>query len=217
MMPYKYFSNIKSILCLDGDLPDSKFFSNDKVIIAADGAANKLKAIGINPDIIIGDLDSIKRINYPETKIIHLPDQNQTDFGKSIEYIKQNNLNPTMITGVSGGFIDHIFNNINIILDNDLFFYSEPIIGFTINEGIFKTNLPINSKISLFGINEAKVKTKGLKWELDNEILTFPGKNSCSNRVAKENISIEITKGKVLVFIYLEDIKDNGSIINSLT
>lgn len=213
MMQSKYFPNIKSILCLNGDLPNHEFFNNSKFIIAADGAANKLKALNITPNVIIGDLDSIECINYPQSKIIHLPDQNQTDFEKSIFYIKQNNLTPTLVCGVSGGFIDHILNNISIIIENDLQFYADPIIGYTLTKGIFKMNLPINSKISLFGF-KAKIKTQGLKWELENEVLNFPGKNSCSNRVVKENISIEIIEGKILALIYLNYIKDNGSIIN---
>jgi len=209
-MPHKYFPDAKSILCLNGDIPNERFFSNDKIVIAADGSADKLKQIGITPKIIIGDLDSIEYKNHSESKIIHLPDQNQTDFQKSLQYIKQHNLGPTIICGVNGGLIDHIFNNINIIIENNCSFYAEPIIGYSLNKGKFEIHLPLNTKISLFGIEHAKVKTSGLKWELNNEILNFPGNNSCSNRVINENISIEIANGKILLFIYLEDIKDNG-------
>ena len=55
-MPNKF----KSILCLDGELPSAAFFFFFTLpIIAADGAANTLMQMGVLPQIVIGDLDSI--------------------------------------------------------------------------------------------------------------------------------------------------------------
>ena len=84
MILNRYFQNAKSILCLDGNLPDSNFFSKIKLpIIAADGAANKLLNLGIKPLVIIGDLDSVNQKDFPTSEILLKPDQNQTDFQKS--------------------------------------------------------------------------------------------------------------------------------------
>ena len=69
-----------------------------------------------------------------------------------------------------------------------------------------------NTKISLLAITKAKVKTSGLKWELNDEILQFPGNNSCFNRTVSENISIKVLEGKLLVMIYTETINDMGSL-----
>ena len=40
-------------------------------------------------------------------------DQNSSDFQKAMKYLESQNLLPTIILGISGGYIDHILNNIN--------------------------------------------------------------------------------------------------------
>jgi thiamine pyrophosphokinase len=105
----------KSILCLSGELPQKDFFQKMHVpVIAADGAANKLHALGITPHIVIGDLDSVD----PSLKLnsLHIQDQSRCDYEKSMEYLEQMGLLPTIILGSSGGDLDHILNNINIYL-----------------------------------------------------------------------------------------------------
>jgi len=207
MMPYK------SILCLNGDLPDSSFFVGNERIIAVDGAADKLLQMGIAPDVIIGDLDSIKQSHYSSSEVIHLPSQDQSDFQKSIDYLKQNKLLPTLVCGASGGFIDHILFNINIILENECIFYAPPLIGYTLKGPVvLQFNFTKNTKISLLGIPKAKISTSGLKWELKETSLEFPGFNSAFNRTIAENISIQILEGAVLMLVYAEHIEDMGAI-----
>ena len=204
-------NNFKSILCLNGDLPDASFFTGTNKIIAADGAATKLQVIGINPDVIIGDLDSVYG-EFPNSLIIEDPSQCNTDFEKALNYINKNHPGKTLVLGANGGFLDHILNNINIIIENELTFYSKEMTGFIIKgPGHFTTNLNFNSKISLFGISKAIVSTSGLKWELNEELLEFPGKNSSLNRVVAEEVNINVVKGKLLIMIYNMIINDQGT------
>jgi thiamine pyrophosphokinase len=213
MMLYKHRDSMKSILCLNGDLPELEFFQCKKTIVATDGAANSLQKIGIKPDVIIGDLDSIERTNHYDSKIIYLPDQSQSDFQKAMTYLRQNNLLPTIICGVNGGFIDHILNNINIILENNCIFYVPPILGQVLKSpSTLNLNLAINTKISLLGIPSAKIKTLGLKWEINEERLEFPGHNSCFNRNILNEVSIEVLTGSLLVLVYLSDMEDMGAL-----
>ncbi len=211
-MPHKYFVNARSILCLNGDLPDANFFAQNKIIIATDGAVDKLLKMGIKPSIVIGDLDSIGSGDYRGIEIIHFPDQHTSDFQKAMNYLGQNNLLPTVVCGVNGGLLDHILYNINVSLEHDSIFYAPPLIGYPLKSpNILNLNLKINTKISLFGMSKARVTTRGLKWELYKDNLEFPGFNSCSNRTNSENISIEVIEGKLLVLIHLETIKDEGT------
>lgn len=192
----------KSILCLNGNLPNKDFFTKEIPIIAADGAANKLADIGITPSIVIGDLDSIQ--NSEQFKVIHTPNQDESDFQKALKYLEQNQLLPTLILGADGGFIDHILFNIDIIMRNKCIFYSPPIIGYPL-ESSTEFSFKLGSKISIFAMPEAKISTTGLKWELNNSILKFPGFNSLSNEVIKENIKIEIQEGAALLLVHVDE------------
>ncbi|WP_341756713.1 MULTISPECIES: thiamine diphosphokinase [unclassified Candidatus Tisiphia] len=201
-----------SILALNGELPDKSFFDIGLPIIAADGAINSLYEIGIVPKVVIGDLDSAKVDLLYSTKVIRVSDQNSCDFEKSLEYLKSKNLLPTIIVGISGGYIDHILNNMSIFLKNGSIFYATSIVGYVIKAGETRVfTLSVDTKISLLGFPSAQISTKGLKWELECYQMSFPGTNSSFNRTVCQTVSIEVHSGLSLVMIYLERMKDHGS------
>jgi thiamine pyrophosphokinase len=188
---------------LNGFLPNAEFFNVNLPIIAADGAANTLMSMNIKPEIVIGDLDSIEP-RYLEQLATHYHYvQNFCDFQKALFYLQEQKLLPTIIVGLNGDCLDHVLNNINIFADADNVLYAPPIIGYMLNKNSNRTFiLPIDTKISLFGIPIAKASTQGLKWNLHQQQLKFPGKNSSFNRTILEEIVINVHQGKVLVLIY---------------
>jgi len=195
--------NYKSILCLNGDLPNADFFKTDLPIIAADGAANHLMQLGITPQMVIGDLDSISQDYLKIIPSHYHYDQNLCDFEKSLQYLEENRLLPAMIVGINGGFLDHVLNNINLFLNSKCVLFSPPLYGFALNEKENKSlALPLDTKISLFGIPNAIITTTGLKWNLYNDLLSFPGKNSCFNRTQEAEITLKVHSGALLVLIY---------------
>lgn len=205
------FSKFKSILCLNGKLPSYGSLINLNLpIIAADGAINKLFKMGITANIVIGDLDSVSSDILHKVPYLKEFDQNYSDFQKAYRYITSNNLNPSVICGISGGFLDHILNNINIFIElKDNVFMDDEIIGFCLRKK-YSLKTQSGTKISIFGIPHCKISTNGLKWELDNELLEFPGKNSSLNRAQKSEITIDITEGCALIIIYKNTIDDAG-------
>jgi thiamine pyrophosphokinase len=206
----------KSILCLNGDLPHQDFFKLNLPIIAADGAINRLTEMQIKPSIVIGDLDSAEPELLELNQILHLPSQESSDYQKCLQYLSDQKLLPAIVTGINGGHLDHILNNINIFLDTDSLLYAPPVTGFCV-----RANHHINvttqhdTKISLIGIPHAIVSTSGLKWELNTQTLTFPGKNSCFNRTQHDSIQIHVHQGQLLVLVYQSKMQDAGS--NTLT
>jgi thiamine pyrophosphokinase len=204
------FNDYKSILCLSGNLPNRRFFEKLNLpLVAADGAANYLISKNIIPDMIIGDLDSVNKELLQDGKFLKNEDQNSSDFQKALKYLETKNLTPSIILGINGGYIDHILNNINIFLQTKSIFYDENIIGLIIEDRqVF--NLKIGTKLSLFGIPNCCISTEGLKWNLTDNKLTFPGFSSCFNRTTSENIVINITEGKALLLLYTSDIIDAG-------
>lgn len=205
--------NYRCLVCLNGALPEKSFFQQCSIrpLIAVDGSANQLLAKQIPFDLVIGDLDSIQRPILDHIEVIHLPHQSQSDFEKLIDYLKQKNLFPAIILGVGGGHLDHILNNINLFSNLNCVFYSPPILGLMIKSNRhFKMSLPKDTKISLIPLPTAIVSSKGLKWELDQSDLSFPGQNSCFNRTKEENIVITVQYGQVLALLYTYAIDDAG-------
>jgi thiamine pyrophosphokinase len=208
-----HFKGYKSILCLNGELPEAPFFKGINLpVIAADGAANSLHDLGVKPYFIIGDLDSVVPSLLKNTDFLHLPEQNSNDYQKTMAYLKEKNLLPSIVVGINGGYLDHVLNNINIFMNSDCLLYAPPLKGF-----VLKTNkkmelsLPKNTKISLLGIPTAAVSSTGLKWELNKSPLSFPGNNSCYNRTNLEKVHLEVHQGNLLVLIYENNILDGGT------
>ena len=122
--------------------------------------ANQLLSLGIQPDVIIGDLDSVQLELYIKSDIIHTPNQNYCDFTKAIDYLKKQELVESIILGLNGGTLDHILQNINVFLTTQSIFYAPPIVGVILqagNQKIFSLNK--NTKISLIGIPAAQITT----------------------------------------------------------
>lgn len=198
----------KSVICLDGDLPIDFLKNTNLKIIATDGAANNLLKNNIYPFVVIGDLDSINNEVINHCNCIKIASQNSTDYEKALSYVNNNNLSPSIITGINGGYLDRILMNLCIFSQNDSVFFSEDMIGIVISAHK-ELQLPKHTKISLIGVKEAIVTSHGLKWELKETKLSFGGFCSCSNRVSDETVNFDVD-GKILVFIYLKDIIDSG-------
>lgn len=203
----------RSIVVLNGEIPDSSFFKQGIPIIAVDGGANRLLSIDVQPNLVIGDLDSISPNLRTGLSTVYLPDQDYCDFSKAMAHLKTIKLLPSIITGITGGAIDHILQNINVFLSTGSIFYTSApsMVGYILKKGITHFSLPKNTKISLLGIPRAQISTKGLKWELSLDKLAFLGKNSCFNRSLSDKISVEVHSGICLAMVYLEAVDDAGA------
>ena len=196
------FEKYKSVICLDGQLPIEFLKTINLPILAADGAANTLIKNRITPTAIIGDLDSVDLRFANESIVLKVYDQDSTDFEKVLSYAEQKKLAPSIITGISGGYLDRIFMNLSIFAQTDSLFYSTDLIAFSKTED-FSLELPCDTKISLFGAPKCDVTTSGLKWNLNNAELIFCGFSSCSNRTIASRIDVKVS-GRIFVFIYLK-------------
>lgn len=204
----EYKKGYKSVLCLDGDIPFAFVKNIDLPVIATDGAANKLLQYSIRPSVVIGDLDSINDEVRSNCNCIKIDSQDTTDYEKALSYINENDLGPTIITGIGGGYLDRIIMNLSTFYQHNSMLVAEDLIGMVVS-GRREMNLPRHTKISVLGMDEAIVTSHGLKWDMDETRLSFSGISSGCNRVAEENVILEV-KGKIFVFIYLKDIEDAG-------
>lgn len=189
------------------NLPNIEGF--DK-IFCTDGAFHYLKEKGFpleKIDFISGDFDSHSGQDeeiYQE-KFIHTPDQNKTDFHKALEIILEKGGREVDVYGASGKEQDHFLGNIHTayIFRNELNikFYDEYSSYFFIPEK-FELKKVKGKMISLLPFPTAeKIKTNGLKWELDEEDLSLTQRIGTRNRAEKDNIEIKYKSGALILFV----------------
>jgi len=106
---------------LNGQMPTDDTIinqiTNSDYIIAVDGSANKLFDLEIIPDVIIGDLDSLQNIKNKDIELVETPDQNKTDFRKTLEWCIEKNILNISIYGISGESEDHFLGNYYTLFD----------------------------------------------------------------------------------------------------
>lgn len=203
-----------TIIILNGDTVSKsifrKFCKRGDYIICADGGANSARKLGVKPDIIIGDLDSISRTNLSYFKklgveVRKISEQETTDFEKSLMYAVEFGLDNIIVFGATGSRTDHVLNIYSVmkryckvlnlrIIDNEfeIFYLKEKI----------EKKYGKNKLISLLGMPAAKgVTTKGLKYGLNGESLEFGVREGTLNFSSANKIMIEKKAGDLLVFL----------------
>ena len=206
----------KIILVLNGEIPKKKnlipYIADYNKILCADGAANTILNYDINPDFILGDLDSIcaEKLKQYNGKVIDLPDQNLNDLEKILNWCFDNNYNNIDIIGFDGKRIDHTIGNFSIILR----FIDKLNIDIITESGIFHTikneTIIKNLKkkyISIFSSDSNnKISTIGLKYELKNKKL--PKIESGTLNYAINNEVVITCNNNILIFIANEQFKE---------
>ena len=104
-----------------------------------DGGADKLITMGYNPDVILGDLDSIKkREKAYNCAIVYLEDQSKNDLEKSVCWCANQGIKELELFGFSYGRDDHHLANLLIMKDFSdkirMKMYTEKSLIFCINE-----------------------------------------------------------------------------------
>ena len=196
---YSQSFNPKTILFGNGELVNHpiliKSLKVAKTIICLDGGVNKLKKLGHEPDLILGDMDSIdlKPDNY-NCEILELLNQSTNDLDKGLQWCLENSKNDILLTGLSGKRDDHAMA---ALLSMAVFSQKLKLVMLTNYSTIHcikkhtKIQVDNGQLISIMAKNPlTKIKTNGLHYELRNEQLTSAG-HGMSNIATSNQIEIE--------------------------
>lgn len=181
-------------------------------IIAADGGAIHLKNIGIDPNFLVGDMDSIDISYIPNcnTKIIKLPEEKDfTDLFCAVKKGIELNANNFKIFGALGERLDHSYANLCVLkylsennIEHELI--ADDFKTFVIKQG--NNKVIENMKGSLvsifpFGVEQCKLTCSGLKYKLRSDYLYSNFPKGISNVIEEEVCNIEVLEGYALIFL----------------
>ena len=187
-------------------------------LFCADGGANSAMKMGLIPDYIIGDLDSIHEVTLKyykgKARIIKISRQNDTDVEKCLKHAIKHKFEEAVLAGVTGDRLDHTFCNLGIVLK----FFNE--IGIKIiAENSLLTALTGNhiiptfrgETISIYGIdNRTKISSKGLKYPLNKIALPFGHRESTSNVSLHNKIELKIKGGIIFLIRDFQMLREHG-------
>ena len=191
---------------LNGQMPTDDAIinqiTNSDYIIAVDGSANKLFDLEIIPDVIIGDLDSLQNINNKNIELVKTPNQNKTDFRKTLEWCIEKNILNISIFGISGESEDHFLGNYYTLSDFDEKISWKAFTDFSVISpcmGNKKFESFKGQKVSLFCMKgSSTVNSENLEYPLQSYHLK-PSDDAVRNLSLEDHFTIESTT-TILVF-----------------
>lgn len=202
----------KSVIFLNGDPPHNilkRLKLKGKLLICADGAANYLLEYSIKPDVILGDLDSIKlevlqAFKKQHVNILKIEEQETTDFEKALLFAKKNLVKEITVVGAISNRPDHTLNNFSVmkryyktfdirILEKEFeIYYIKNRTEFNYKKGYVISFMPMP--------NASGIITTGLQYPLNNETLQFGVREGTLNIASSNRVSISFKKGNLLLF-----------------
>lgn len=180
--------------------------SEDDLIICADGGFDALLYTDIVPDVVIGDLDSIRSTVPSGIKTVKYPvEKDKTDLEICIDYALENGCTSIFILGALGGRVDHSLASLcamKYAYENG----AEPMI-LTADTRVYLVGESITlarenfDYISLIPCTEkvTGVTTTGLKYNLRDSVLKQSSSLGVSNEFYNNTAEISVSGGLLFV------------------
>lgn len=215
---------IKAVIVANGFIRDPSLtykrmngrfgFTRDDIVVCADGGASNALKMGLLPDVVIGDMDSIKfgvkekiREKSQKTRYISTsPQKDESDTQLAVEYaMGLRGIKKIMITGAVGDRIDHTLANIILLSspgleDIDVRILTDNSDMFIVRKPVVISGVP-GKTITLLSLSPYTyfTGTRGLKYELKEEKLDFSPVRGLSNEFVDKKVKLDIREGTLLV------------------
>lgn len=188
-----------------GDLPEGTF------VVAADSGLDHAIAIGLDVDLIIGDLDSVAASSLATSRGIPIEQypthKDQTDLELALNAALRLEADRVIVIGGHGGRVDHFLANAGAIASPLLSACDvEWLCGdshiFVVRQSTQLHGTP-GETVSLIPIGgpASGVVTSGLQWELQNETLEAFSARGVSNAFSRTFAQVTIDSGTLLAIL----------------
>lgn len=202
--------NLSNVLLIgNGTLPGAALLERlarqATFILAADGGADKARAAGIQPDLVIGDLDSLA--SAPE-QVLRVPRQDNTDLEKALDWLTAHRAGCVCIVGSVGGRWDFSIGNFLSVYSYlpalDIYFSGDGWKIYPLVQGTQKAARP-GARVSLIPFTACtRVNLSGTQYPLTNAQLALGHTGrTLSNCAQQAQITVQFESGFML--LYIED------------
>ena len=190
-----------------GDFHGKISAEDNDLIIAVDGGYDNLVRYGYTPDILIGDLDSIK-IPVPEDmRCVRYPkEKDETDMMLAYEAGVKFGYSDFVMLGATGGRLDHTYANLSLLLYAKEKGHNVTVIDdygmiLCIKDESVTLSGNEGATLSVFAIggNADGVTIRGAKYEVEGVTLTPAFPVGVSNEFGKDPAFIRVEKGALLI------------------
>jgi thiamine pyrophosphokinase len=201
-----------TLLLCNGELPSRALARRCRGMadhfVAADGGANSARMLGLTPDLIIGDLDSITpatRRTFHDVATLRIQRQDNTDIEKALDHIRKHGGRKVIVLGATGGRIDMTLATLSVcwqyVAGLDLViaadgWYAVPL------RGTRAFDAPTGTRVSLIPFGPCSgITLQGLRFPMMSGKLRV-GEVAVSNVVRSRRFGVTVKRGNLLVVVF---------------
>lgn len=204
---------MRVIIFANGNLPNPEkartLIRPDDFILCADGGTRHALALGLTPNLIIGDMDSLPENFSPSTfngEFVLFPkDKNETDLELAINHALTLNADQILILAALGGRMDQTLANIALLGNSSLvtrhlritdgveeLFFCNDQAQIEGRSGDIVSLIPWQGEVT-------GVFTENLRWHLHHETLYPEKTRGISNEMTADVATVSIKSGLLLI------------------
>ena len=204
---------MRILILANGEPPSqallARLAAEHDLFLTTDGAALTAVRLGVCPDIVSGDFDSLDldaaRVLLPQAEFVPTPDQYHTDLEKAFGIALDGGAESITIAGAAGRRIDHTLGNFSLLLRWREDFPDLPVVIVSdgsetqavMGEIVLETEP--GDAVSLLSLDgRARVSIGGVRWPLQNHPLPV-GAGGLLNEATGPRVSVQAEGGIVLV------------------
>lgn len=176
----------------------------DCLVWAADGGLAYCNTLGITPDFIIGDFDSLGYV--PENAVILPVQKDLTDLEAAVTDAEEKGCDEFYIYGGTGNRLDHTLGNIALLIalskkGKRAFLCDCNYTVTAVTNGEIHFDADERGTVSVFAADKEVhgVTIRGLLYELQNATLTNDVTLGVSNELTGQEASVGVTDGTLVI------------------
>ena len=192
--------------CIVGAGPSPAYICDGAYIIAADGGLSKLAAMGVTPDLILGDFDSLGRRPDGDNVLAFPPAKDDTDMILAMREAVRRGFDRLYLSGGVGGRLDHTVANLQALaLARDLgataFLVGDAQTALVLTEGTVTFSENATGTVSVFSFDSLAegVSLEGLVYGGADLLLTNRFPLGVSNAFCGKTATVGIRRGTLLL------------------
>lgn len=186
--------------------PDFAAPGKGDLLIAADGGYRYLKNMGMEPEVLLGDFDSLEVVPAHRHLIRHSPIKDDTDMALAVAFAEKEGFQTFFLYGGLGGRLDHTLANLQLLTQmarkgQEAWLIGQGTILTAITNGRLLFPEQASGMLSVFCQGECAkgVFEHGLKYELEDAVLTCDRALGVSNEFIGTGSCIAVKNGTLLV------------------
>ncbi len=217
---------MRAVIVANGPLPKPPFprprITSEDLVVCVDGGAGNALAMGLEPRVVIGDMDSMEAelrrhlegegclfVEYPSRK-------DETDSELAVRYALSEGATELVLLAALGGRIDHTLANVMLLAIPELSQVSARMIDGNQELVLVRDEILIEGRpgetISLLPLagDAVGIQTEGLEYPLSDGSLKFGAGRGVSNVLVAPRARVQVGGGLLLLVHHHRPLEDDG-------